>query len=215
MTKEFLTDFAERKRQVRHYLSVVMTVEKNTPIGSATRAQSRRLMTLRGGTFLLLYNLIEATLRGAVETIHGEIATTSTPFDKLSGELRLQVVRLFKNKADPEAYALKDVPAEFVALALSYDVKMSGSVDARSIRVLGKTYGFSCHTDHSKTAGGADLLTIKSNRNDLAHGLKTFEEVGRNYTANELVEISRRSTRFMFEILTNIEAFLDNEAYAA
>ncbi|WP_192385762.1 MAE_28990/MAE_18760 family HEPN-like nuclease [Mesorhizobium silamurunense] len=92
---------------------------------------------------------------------------------------------------------------------------MSGSVDAKSIRALGKTYGFSCHTDHSRTAGGADLLTIKSNRNDLAHGLKTFEEVGRNYTANELVEISRRSTRFMFEILTNIEAFLDNEAYAA
>ncbi|WP_192385764.1 MAE_28990/MAE_18760 family HEPN-like nuclease [Mesorhizobium silamurunense] len=123
MTKEFLTDFAERKRQVRHYLSVVMTVEKNAPIGSATRAQSRRLMTLRGGTFLLLYNLIEATLRGAVETIHGEIAQASTPFDRLSGELRLELVRLFKSKADPQAYALKNVPAEFVALALSYDVR--------------------------------------------------------------------------------------------
>lgn len=215
MTREFLDDFGERRRQVRHYLSVVLSVERGTSPGSATRSQNRRLMTLRGGTFLLLYNLVEASLRGAVQTIHDEITSTSTPFDKLSDGLRREVVRLFKSTADPQAYAQKDVPAEFVSLALSYTVKMSGSVDAKSIRAFGKIYGFSCQTDHAKTSGGADLLTIKTNRNDLAHGLKTFEEVGRNYSAKELVEITRRSTQFMLEILTNIDTFLNDSAYVA
>jgi len=172
-------------------------------------------MTLRGGTFLLLYNLVEASMRGAVEAIHDEITITSTPFDKLSDSLRREVVRLFKNTADPQMYATKDVPAEFVSLALSYSVKMSGSVDAKSIRSFGKIYGFSCQTDHAKTSGGADLLSIKSNRNDLAHGLKTFEEVGRNYTARDLIDITRRSTQFMSEILANIDTFLEKAAYVA
>jgi len=56
-------------------------------------------------------------------------------------------------------------------------------------------------------------VTIKGNRNDLAHGLKTFEEVGRDFTAANLLTLSRRSMRYMGEILTHIADYIDNDGY--
>ncbi len=93
------------------------------------------------------------------------------------------------------------------------EIKLSGNVDARLIRSLGNAYGFSCHTNPTSTWKGSDLVTIKDIRNDLAHGLKTYEDVGKEYPAKELLAITRRSLSFMREITVNIDDFLDNKHY--
>lgn len=46
------------------------------------------------------------------------------------------------------------------------------------IKTIAKIYGFSAITDHD-TRDGIDLLSIKKNRNDLAHGFLSFKEVGK------------------------------------
>jgi hypothetical protein len=76
-------------------------------------------------------------------------------------------------------------------------------------------YGFSCDTVRDKTYGGSDLLTVKDLRNDLGHGLKSFEEVGRNYPFQELKEIARRAMRYIHEILVNIDCYLSVGGYLA
>jgi hypothetical protein len=62
----------------------------------------------------------------------------------------------------------------------------SGNIDAREIRETAKSYGFSDKTDGMKTQNGNDLLKIKTNRNDLAHGDKSFSDVGKDASAEEL-----------------------------
>jgi hypothetical protein len=47
----------------------------------------------------------------------------------------------------------------------------------------------------------------------LAHGLKTFEEIGRDHAASELLLLARRSMRYMDGILNNIASYLDGEFY--
>lgn len=213
MTTSFLSDFGDRRRQVHHYLAIVLSVERKTGLGES-RARERRLLTLRAGTFLLLYNLIEATTRGAIEAIHDRIVTDQVPFGSLTQPLRREVVRRFKLGADPAVnHTMGDFPCEFVAVALDQGIKLAGNVDARYIRELGACYGFSCDTLTEKTWGGADLVTIKTNRNDLAHGEKTFEEVGRDYPSRELLALSRRSMSFMGQILENVRAHLDAKGY--
>jgi len=215
MTHTFLQDFEDRKRQVRHYLAVVSRAEREGGMGSS-RAQEGRLLTLRAGTFLVLYNLVEATTRGAVEAIHDKIMTNEVPFPLLTLSLRKEVVRLFKKGADPaNDHTMNDFPSAFVAVALIKSVKMSGSVDAKAIRDLSACYGFSSKTNKDTTRNGHDLVTIKSNRNDLAHGRKTFEQVGRDYGTTELLLLARRSMRYMDEILKNIAAYLDEAGYLA
>jgi hypothetical protein len=213
MSYTFLEDFEERKRQVRHYLAVVSKAEREGGLGTS-RVQEGRLLTLRAGTFLVLYNLVEATARGAVEAIHDKITTSEVPFTRLTISLRKEVIRLFKKGADPATdHTMDDFPSAFVAIALDQGIKLSGTVDARIIRELAECYGFSDQTDKALTRDGSDLITIKRNRNDLAHGRKTFEEIGRDYTSVDLLLLSRRAMRYMDGILNNVAFYLDNENY--
>ena len=63
MKHSFIQDLEERKRHVRHYLAVVMIAERTAKLGTATVAENGRLLMLRAGTFLILYNLIEAIVK--------------------------------------------------------------------------------------------------------------------------------------------------------
>ena len=215
MTHAFIGDLEDRKRHVRHYLLSVASVERATQLGSSDRIQEGRLLTLRAGTFLILYNLIEASVRGAIEAIHDTITTRGVEFKHLKVPLRKMIVALFKKEADPSVnHSMDDLPTEFVAIALALGrgFKLSGSVVSKAIRELGDKYGFSC-TVSPPTRGGSDLLVIKRNRNDLAHGLKTFEEVGRDYPIGNLIILSRRTMQYMSEITGNIAVFIDEEGY--
>lgn len=214
MTRAFLQDFEQRKRQVRHYLAVVADIERQTGIGGP-RSMEGRLLVLRAGTFLVLYNLVEASIRASIEAIHDKITTSDVPFGALVISLRKESVKWFKKKANPAtSHTFDDFPAAFVAIALVLEdqFSLSGSVDSRAIRELGDCYGFSCETSQP-TRKGSDLLSIKRNRNDLAHGLKTYEEVGRDVTATELILLARRSMRYIGEILKNIDHYLENADY--
>jgi hypothetical protein len=180
----------------------------------ATRVQEGRLLTLRAGTFLILYNLVEASTRGAMQAIHDKITASEAHFTLLTVSLRQEVIRLFKKEADPATnHTMDDFPSAFVAIALAHGTKLSGNVDAKSIRDIGDCYGFSHQTNSQITWNGSDLVVIKRNRNDLAHGLKTFEEIGRDHAAPELLLLTRRSMRYMDGILNNIATYLDNELY--
>ena len=215
MTHAFLTDLEDRKQQVRHYLITVARFERKSKLGVTSRSQEGRLLTLRAGTFLILYNLVEATTRGAIESIHETITTKAVPFTTLSEYLRRMTILLFKREANPAInHSMVDVPTEFVAiaLALGQDFKLSGSVDAKAIRELSAKYGFS-NTARKGSRGGSDLLIVKRNRNDLAHGIKSFEEIGRDYTASDLILISRRTMHFMTDIMHNVRNYIDNEDY--
>jgi hypothetical protein len=213
MSYTFLQDFEDRKRQVRHYLAVVGRSERETGMG-ANRVQEGRLLTLRAGTFLILYNLVEASTRGAIEAIHDKITESEAPFSLLTVSLRKEVIRLFKKEADPATnHTMEDFPSAFVAIALAYGTKLSGNVDAKAIRELGECYGFSYQTESPITRDGSDLVVIKRNRNDLAHGRKTFEEIGRDHTASDLRLLARRSMRYMDGILNNVALYLDGELY--
>ncbi len=206
MTQPLIEDFEDRRRQVRHYLAIVLGAERATLLGTATTAQERRLLTLRAGTFLLLYNLIEASTRGAIDVIHDRIITEQTPFERLIPCIRKESVKRFKKHAKPTSHEglLPGFPAAFVAVAMAESADFAGNVDI---------YGFPCETDKDVTRDGVDLLTIKNIRNDLGHGRKTFEEVGRDYPATELLAISRRALPYMRTILTNISDYLDARGY--
>lgn len=210
----FQVDFLERKQQVKRYVSLVLAEERSLSKVIPPVILVQRQNVLKAGTFLILYNLVEATARSAIEAIHDEMITTRVSFEALLPEVRREVIRGFKRRSDPETHKnLKDIPVSLVAAALDTEHSFSGNVDARLLRELSKLYGFSMHSDTSKTRGGADLLTIKTNRNDLAHGHKTYEEVGRAYTGRDILSLAIRSTHFMEAVVQNVNDYITNKLY--
>lgn len=180
--------------------------------------------TLKATGYLLLYNLVEATMRNGIETIFDELKTQRVSFDEVREEIRKIIINHVRDKdiqsTDAFLLGLQNISVDIISVTFDALVKkenkkrlFSGNVDAREIRNTAKIYGFSSQTNKIKTRDGSDLLTIKTNRNDLAHGFKSFEEVGRNATADELLKIQKSTIHYLREILKNIELYLSNKEY--
>jgi hypothetical protein len=57
----------------------------------------------------------------------------------------------------------------------------------------------------------SDLL--KEARKDLAHGHSSFSERARNYTSGDLLEMQKRVTLFLKQVLIEVENYVDQQNY--
>jgi hypothetical protein len=80
---------------------------------------------------------------------------------------------------------------------------------------VAQKYGFSSRTSQPRTRDGIDLWTIKKHRNDLAHGCKSFNDIGRDRSATELFKIKNRVIIYLKEILINIDRYIERQEYLA
>ncbi|WP_414575884.1 MAE_28990/MAE_18760 family HEPN-like nuclease [Anabaena sp. CCY 9402-a] len=225
-------NFDKRAQEVSRYFLFLKNLEQGSillSMGNANKIKTKPInndleKTIKATGYLLLYNLVEATMRNGIETIFDELKTQRVSFDAVREEIKKIIINHVRDKdvqsTDALLLGLQNISIDIISVTFDALVKkenkkrlFSGNVDAKEIRNTAKIYGFSSQTNHLKTRDGSDLLTIKTNRNDLAHGFKSFEEVGRNATANELLEIQKRVICYLRGILENIELYLSNEEY--
>ena len=102
MDSTLLKDFNERSKEVKTYFSIFenigrySTESKTTNYGKNTNLELEQ--TLKATGFLLLYNLIEATIRNGVEAIFTDITNKNTSFDILKPEIQLIILDNVKKK---------------------------------------------------------------------------------------------------------------------
>ncbi|MGF1575623.1 MAG: MAE_28990/MAE_18760 family HEPN-like nuclease [Cyanophyceae cyanobacterium] len=175
---------------------------------------SELLKTLKASGFLLLYNLVEATMRNAIEAIFDELRSREIHYDHIRPELKKIVLKnLKKRNSDVIFSSIREISLDIITAGFDSKDLFSGNLDGKKIRQTAKEYGFSHLTDYSKTGNGNDLLTVKTNRNNLAHGFKSFTEVGREKTADDLLRIKNKVVKYLSQILTNIEQYLSTREY--
>jgi hypothetical protein len=170
--------------------------------------------TLKANGFLLLYNLVESTMRNAIEAIFEKFKNQRVSFDHLKPEIKLIVLQNLKNRSPDQIYlTINELSKDIITATFDPKKLFSGNVDAKKIKEIADKYGFSCQTNAQDTKNGEKLLVVKSNRNDLAHGIKSFEEVGRDKTIEQLLKIKEEVVEYLRQILENIKDYLDNEKY--
>lgn len=174
--------------------------------------------TLKANSFLLLYNLIESTMRNAVEAIFDEFKSKGISFDKIKPEIKITILQnlqtCIKSSSVKNIHSkISQISIDIITATFERERIFSGNVDAKVIRETAEKYGFSHSTDCYKTKNGKNLLVVRENRNHLAHGIKSFEEVGRDKTIEELLEIKEEVVEYLRQILKNIEGYLYNKEY--
>ncbi|NEN99440.1 MAG: hypothetical protein F6K50_29340, partial [Moorea sp. SIO3I7] len=170
--------------------------------------------TMKASGFLLLYNLVESTMRSAIEAIFDELQSKRISFDEIRPELKKIVLKNLKNRNHDKVISnLTAISIDIINAGFDKQKLFSGNIDGRKIQETAKEYGFSCTTDHANTGHGEDLKTVKENRNDLAHGIKSFAEVGRDKSADDLLKIQEKVVNYLRQILQNIETYLANQEY--
>ncbi|MEG4999741.1 MAE_28990/MAE_18760 family HEPN-like nuclease [Microcoleus sp. B4-D4] len=223
MTSTLFQDFNERSQEVSKYFMFLKSLEQGTTklsmqgqggIPKIKEIDSELIKTLKASGFLLLYNLVEATMRNAIEAIFDELRGRGISYDQVKPELKKIVLKNLK-KRNPDIIFSSITAISLDIITAGFDKKdlFSGNIDGLKIRATATEYGFSHLTNYAKTGNGSDLLIIKTNRNDLAHGFKSFADVGKDKTANELLEIKNNTVRYLRQILQNIEQYLSNQDY--
>jgi len=170
---------------------------------------------LKSNMILMLYNLVESTMSNAIEEIHNNIHSNGVSFDLLKIELREVLVSYLKSNSNAKDFVTKisSIANDIVKISFSKQKVFSGNVDSRKIQEISKQYGFDSKTDHTETKNGNCLLTIKSKRNDLAHGTYSFTEIGKEYTTEDLEKMKKEAINYLKEILNNIDKYLKNQDY--
>lgn len=223
MNSPLFQDFNERSKEVSQYFIFLKNLEQGSiKLRMEGRGGNPKikeidpdlLRTLKASGFLLLYNLVEATMRNAIEAIFDELKNEYISYDLIRLELKKIVLKnLRKRKLNDIYLSITAISIDIITVGFDNQDLFSGNIDARKIKDTAIEYGFSYSTDARKTSNGFDLLSVKANRNDLAHGFKSFTEVGRDKTADELLVIKSKVIRYLRQILHNIESYLKNREY--
>lgn len=179
---------------------------------------------LKSNAFLLLYNLIEATISNAIEDIHDEILSdASIGADLLCVKLtkialrKMEIANLGNfdcESTNASQIILKSWLTNHKMLVQNNKNPLfSGNVDAKKIREIADDYGFSCSTNKDDTHNGACLVTIKLSRNSLAHGSDSFLDKGRETAIEELIAFKNQTICYLDGILENIEEYIESKQY--
>jgi hypothetical protein len=169
------------------------------------------LKTLKANGFILLYNLVESTMKNAIEAVFDEFRVNGVSFDDCREEVRQIVLSNLKaHNPDRVFTALTPIAQKVLTETFRKEKAFAGNVDAKKIREVARDYGF-----RPPTGKSGNLLTVKSLRNDLAHGDKSFAEVGKDFDVERLGEIKTEVFDYLQEVLANVSGYLANKEYLA
>lgn len=168
---------------------------------------------LKANCFLLLYNLIEATIRNSIQAIIRSIHTEKMTFKNISENLRsiwinqelknLNENSIRKNITDIAKKILNDELLNFEDTC----IKISGNLDAQKIREIAKSFGY------KESKNGSGLLTIKKKRNDLAHGAVTFSDIGKEYSSKDLIKYKEETAKYLNDVLCKIDEYINKKLF--
>jgi uncharacterized protein YutE (UPF0331/DUF86 family) len=178
--------------------------------------------SLKANIVLMLYNAIESTLTKSLERIHEKIKEKQLKYCDLRKEIK-KILAIYYgysmeksgnvNSAMEYALQLADFINGDICFNISYKELVqkypmySGNLDSREIITVLKRYGI-VYEEHC-----SELKTIKDDRNKLAHGEDSFEEIGRSLSIPQLEEMSYRTFEYLEKMVREIECYLDEEKY--
>ena len=191
------------------------------PNGAVERFDIDIKRILIANSFLLLYNLSEASITRSIEEIYVAIDSSTTDFDSLKVGIKTEIIKYLKSNVNANDFAVSvnNIAVDIILKCFDNSKILSGNLDARKIRRLATTYGFSNSTQPFTVDGATqilntdNLLTVKSKRNDLAHGVYSFKECGKNYTYQDVEEIKIHVIEYLRQIIENIEIYISSRTY--
>jgi MAE_28990/MAE_18760-like HEPN len=218
-----ISDFNTRVQEINKYFLFIDNLINGTMrlvisedgVGQKIRGVDRDLAkTLKANGFLLLYNLVESSMTNAIEAIFDELKEKKIPFNSVRTEIKKVVLQNFKNRSPDDIHTkMTDISLDIITAGFKRRELFSGNIDRKEIAKTAIKYGFSCDTNYLETKHGENLYSVMKNRNDLAHGNKSFSEIGKVTSMEDLLKVKEEVIAYITQILNNIENYLVAQEY--
>jgi hypothetical protein len=178
--------------------------------------------TLKANTYLLLYNIVEATMTQAIADIHRTLDAKLPELDHLHPALLLHVLRRFRSSSADLTH-IPAVPGAQLMVRMWLDdyakqvsagganPLFSGNVDSRKIIEIGEKYGFAAESDHHLRE--RSLQTARIKRNELAHGSTSFRDCGQALSVPTLTREAVALIRCLRRVVNAVETYLVGQRF--
>lgn len=224
-------DFQERCDEINRYFEFLeKIITRSGKIlysdGKSENIDSILIKTLKANGFLLLYNLAESSIKQAIQAIFEEIIKDNVKYEDAKEEIRKEFVKFMKKvNANDFVFSVNNLSEDLISYCLSVKQQptdtqpqyikelFSGNVHADTVRKLAEKYGFSFATNPRLTNNGRALQTVKDKRNDLAHGVFSFQAIGKDYTIEDLIKMKKQVLAYLEQILDNIEQYINKKEF--
>lgn len=188
--------------------------------------------SLKALLFIALYNLLEGTVTRLLNDCFEKVSSSKCSYSQLAKQYKAIWIKYkYKSFKSPhndkiadvienisnDIFSIDSIPKEDKTIS-NYDAysdvigknnEISGNIDSRKIRELFCLYGL----DIPKTKYPDRLLTVKTQRNYLAHGDKSLLEVGKQYTVEQLFEFKEVVCNCLEECIAICDDFTNNDRH--
>lgn len=215
-------DFRYRMLAVSQYLRSLRELEsRHKKAGNGFYGAARALATSRAAAFIMIYNCVEYATRETVRNIRNHMLNSAVDYSDIVPFWQLEILQVhFKKKLEEgvnHTSLLQDfrdfMPGQVNWLHRRDSVPFAGNIDHIRLIKFAKDIGATRWKPPENTLGGSDLSTVRTTRNDLAHGAQTFEEVGSNYSVTDITEKIKRIRSFMCSYIRMTERYANNKNY--
>jgi len=233
LTESLLRD---RSTEVTAYLEFLKVAVERRAVLSAKDGELQFPLTLelthtlKANLVLLLYSAMEATLIQLIDEMHDAIGANCSSVDALNAQLLRVVLRTVKK--DSKTTVLSSVSPlhtslfrywmdDWTSRTSGKDKRVdgiSGSVDSLVFYEQLKKFGVVDKTPNDRPPAhltGAALQKVKTNRNELAHGEKSFTDLGRDLSVDSLATDSLTVFDTLRNIATEVDNYLRDQRYLA
>ena len=217
---EVKRDFIQRKEEIETYFLFLEKLLKYDSVtwsdNSHERISGQLRSILKANIFLMLYNLAESSISDAIEQIHISIdKDDDVSFDNIKDEIKENLIRHLKNEINPKKFIedINEISTDIIRYCFNKKKLFPGNIDSRKIQNFANKYGFSTSTNPRKTKNGEKLQTVKDRRNEIAHGVLSFEEIGKEYTPSDIMDFKDEVIAYLEQIIDNIEIYINNKEY--
>ncbi|KEQ28281.1 hypothetical protein N180_01210 [Pedobacter antarcticus 4BY] len=231
-------EFDRRITEINLYFEILKVIELDKPKLTAFDAvsdtnidiifDSQKINIFRASTFLLLYNLVESTVFNSVITIFDSInSDRHNPklkyFDVIDDVKKYWLDNVYKHDEKMKKDAVINnfiklsnlIFNESLVLA-SYYIKYGGSLDAFKIQETAKSLGVNIDKlkdGYRKDIHGEAFKEVQQKRNWLAHGEKTFAEIGQDYPFGRLDEFRQYIVEHLEKFIISIDDYIRDASY--
>jgi hypothetical protein len=204
MTIPAKMDFKDRSRQVSSYLLWLSRQEKLRALPDGV------LNTAKASALLLLYNLIESTSTNAIQNVFDAMTTRQVSYDQLTMAMKkIALDNLKRRKPGKMAELITSIGIDIYRVSFDREDVFSGNVDAKLLRDTMRDFGIRQTHDYLEP----ELLTLKTQRNELAHGVLSFADAGKEITARELIAKYWKVRIFFNNMLADYTDYINSTQY--
>lgn len=230
--------FTQRKDEIQKFVELMQFLERKKIMpeeGEETFEQffhgkvglqfsyQELINVLKSNYALMLYNIIEYTVTGLMETIYDEIKMGGLSYIEVNESIRtIWRKAMVKPLKDPNSNhttfikrneeIIEEILGRKVLVIKAKDTLPGGNLDGQAITQIFRDHGLTIDM-HSSNYRPDILKSLKDNRNNLAHGTVSFVEALRDDSINDLKENCDLVIAFLEELIQEVEQYIVIEGF--